>query len=177
MPQKRGHVKRPRRAVKIWQIMERCQNNRCGLGPGTRISLWGAMEWHKTSTFLVWVLAVNISPWGSILPNFPPWGTQLRASLCCPAAFSPVPTRAPRSHNQMVCLNHERLVREQTEMIFSTACVGGERKKCKDSWYFSIFLLPSITKSKGLCSFDSLTLSLWLSILLPEIPTTETIHL
>lgn len=139
MPQKRGHVKRPRRAVKIWQIMERCQNNRCCLGPSTRISLWGAMEWNKTSTFLVRVLAVNISPWGSILPNFPPWDTQLRASLFCPAAFSPAPTRAPSSHNEMVCLNHGRLVREQTEMIFSTASVGKEGRSAKIPGTFQFF--------------------------------------
>lgn len=87
-----GYVKRPRRAVKTWQAMGRCQNDKCYLAPGSKISLWGAIEWNKTFTSLGWVRAGNISPWISIPPTSlgasPPHGTQLRASHLCSAALS-----------------------------------------------------------------------------------------
>lgn len=177
MPQKRGHVKRPRRAVKIWQIMERCQNNKCCLGPGTRISLWGAMEWHKTSTFLVWVLAVNTSPWGSILPNFPPWGTQLRASLCGRLPFHQfLPELLALTMRWFAWTTDVWWGSKQK--WFSQLCVlvGKEGRSAKIPGTFQLFYCLREPKAKGYVLW-TLTLSLWLSVLLPEIPTTERIHL
>lgn len=123
--------------------MERCQNNKCFLAPAAETPFGEQLNEIKLPP--CWAGSELVpSPHGDLFSHPPygpvlPVGTHLRALLFCPAAFSPVPTRAPSSHNAIMYLNHGHLVREKTEVFFSSVCVGGERReRCRGSWYFPI---------------------------------------
>ena len=119
--------------------MERCQNDRCCLVPtaespfGEQLNVIPLPPLGAGSRL---VTSPCGDPCGLVFRHS---GTQLKASLFFPAAFSQVPTRAPSNHNEMICLNCGCLVREQREMLFSSMCIDGDRReRYRGSWYFSI---------------------------------------
>ena len=119
--------------------MERYQNDRCCLVP-TAESLFGeqlnVIQRPPFGAGSGLVTSPCGDPGGLVFRHS---GTQLKASLFFPAAFSAAPTRAPSNHNEMIYLNCGCLVREQIEMLFSSMCTDGERReRYRGSWHFSI---------------------------------------
>lgn len=78
---------------------------------------------------------------GTVIPGE---GPESQGITLQPSCLSMVLIRVPSvTMNETLGLSHRRLVREQTNMIFSHTSVGGEkRERCRCFWSFFINCCP-----------------------------------